>query len=247
MNPFDPNLDKRIDALEEYEIMDSPPEEMYDDLTLLASSICNTPISLISLLDEKRQWFKSKVGITAPETPIEQAFCAHAVLNPEVFIIPDATQDSRFSENPLVTSAPNIRFYAGAPLITPKGVPLGTLCAIDTKPRKITRKQTDALVALGRQVISQMELRLKTRNLQDALEKAQKALTEVKQLQDLLPICSYCKKVRDDDNYWHQVDHYLSDKTEVSFSHGICPECYPNVMKEVEQANAEQNPENFTI
>lgn len=245
MNPIDPNQNKRISALKEYEIMDSPPEEMYDDLTLLASTICQTPIALISLLDDRRQWFKSHHGIDATETPIEQAFCAHAVLNPEVFVITDATKDARFADNPMVTSDPRIRFYAGTPLITPGGVPLGTLCAIDQKVRPLSQEQGEALAALGRQVISQMELRKTTKRLENSLAETQKALTEVKQLQRLMPICSYCKMVRDDDNYWHQVDHYLAEKADVSFSHSICPECYPKVMQEVDEMRSEQNPDNF--
>jgi GAF domain-containing protein len=246
VNPPDPNLAKRLSALEEYQIMDTLPEEMFDDLTFLASSICKTPISLISLLDEKRQWFKSRYGITAKETPIEQAFCAHAVLEPQVFVVTDTTKDARFAQNPLVTSAPNIRFYAGAPLITPDGVPLGTLCAIDDKVRNFSSGQAEALAALGRQVITQMELRRTTRRLENSLAQTQKVLEEVRQLQTLLPICSYCKMVRDDDNYWHQVDHYLAAKAEVAFSHCICPECFPKVMAEVEELQSSMNRENFT-
>jgi hypothetical protein len=135
----------RIDALREYAIMDTTPEEGFDDISRLTSFICDTPIATVTLLDLERQWFKSKVGLDSSEGPIEHAFCAHAIQQENVFAVPDACADPRFATNPLVTGTPNIRFYAGAPLITPKGVAIGTLCAIDRKPRGITEDQKQAL------------------------------------------------------------------------------------------------------
>lgn len=158
INPTDETA--RLAALEELEILDTLPEQAYDDITFLASQLCETPVSLISFVDADRQWFKSRVGLDATETDRELAFCAHAILEPnDLMIVPDARQDSRFADNPLVTRDPSIRFYAGAPLLTPAGHALGTLCVIDTEPRQLTVNQRRALRALSRQVMAQLDLR----------------------------------------------------------------------------------------
>jgi len=159
----------RVAALEKYAILDTEPEQTFDDLTQLASFICRTPIAFISLVDEKRQWFKSRVGITATETSRDIAFCSHAIQQTDLFIVPDALADDRFRDNPLVISEPHIRFYAGTPLINEDGYALGTLCVVDRFPRKLEPEQMDALRALSRLVLAQLELRRNLILLKEAL------------------------------------------------------------------------------
>jgi len=159
--------DKRLLALKEYSILDTLPEKEYDDITYLASQICGTPISLFSLIDDKRQWFKSHHGLGATETPKEIAFCAHAINDKNnIFIVNDSRQDERFHDNPLVTDEPYVIFYVGVPLISSEGYALGTLCVIDNKPNKLEDAQLKALKALSNQLMNLFELRKKSIELQ---------------------------------------------------------------------------------
>jgi PAS domain S-box-containing protein len=150
---------KRLEALRQYSVLDSAPEEALDDLSAMAAQICGTPIALISLVDENRQWFKSRVGLETPETPRDVSFCAHAIAQKDVFVVPDATIDRRFAQNPSVTGDPHICFYASAPLISPENAALGTLCVIDRVPRTLTHAQKQSLQVLARQVMTHLELR----------------------------------------------------------------------------------------
>lgn len=163
------NEPARLAALQKYAILDSEPERAFDDLVQLASFLCNTPIAMISLVDEDRQWFKSKIGLSISQTPREIAFCNSAIRQSEIFVVPDTLNDERFRSNPLVTSEPNIRFYAGAPLINEEGYALGTICVVDQKPREFGPPQRAALEALSRLVLGQMEFRRNLMLLKDAL------------------------------------------------------------------------------
>lgn len=157
--PLPPDEAERLEELRQLRILDTLAEAEYDDLVYLASHICQTPIALVSLIDQDRQFFKARIGLKATETPRELAFCAHAILRPELMVVEDATADERFADNPLVTSDPNIRFYAGTPLVTAAGHSLGTLCVIDRVPRKLDESQCKSLQALGRQVEALLSLR----------------------------------------------------------------------------------------
>jgi PAS domain S-box-containing protein len=150
----------RLAALLSYQVLDSDAEPAFDDITALAAELCGTPIALISLVDAERQWFKSRVGLDATELPRASAFCHHAIGHPaELTTVADASMDPRFSDNPLVTGPLGVRFYAGAPLVSPEGQALGTLCVLDTRVRALSPTQTKALAMLARQVMAQLELR----------------------------------------------------------------------------------------
>jgi GAF domain-containing protein len=155
-----PDEEGRLAALRDYGVLDSVAEPVFDDIVFLASYICGTPIAMVSLVDEGRQWFKARVGIDVQETSRDVAFCAHAILEPDkILVVEDALEDPRFAANPLVRESPKIRFYAGAPLNSPDGMPLGTICAMDHVPRLLSAEQGRALGALSREVVVHLELR----------------------------------------------------------------------------------------
>lgn len=197
----------RVAELRRYKILDTDPEKGFDDLTLLASYVCQSPIALITLIDAERQWFKSRLGVSIRETPREVSFCTHAIQEADLLIISDATQDERFKGNPFVISGPKIRFYAGAPFRSANGHALGTLCVLDCVPRQLTVEQMDALRALSRQVQAQLELRHNLTELKSALaerdraererdrtmQELQLSLGHVQRLSGLIPACATCK------------------------------------------------------
>lgn len=198
---------ERLAALQRYRILDTDPETAFDDLTLLAAYICGTPMALITLVDADRQWFKARIGITATETARSVSFCSHAIDQRDLFIVDDASTNEVFKDNPMVLGDPHIRFYAGAPLITPDGQALGTLCVVDRVPRTLTPGQLESLQALRRQVQAQLELRVNLIELEkalaerDAAEQRQEQLIEelrrsidgLNKLGGLLPYCSVCE------------------------------------------------------
>jgi two-component sensor histidine kinase len=161
---------ERLAALRSYRVLDTPPEPEFDDLVQLAARACQTPVALISLIDERRQWFKAQVGLGVRETPLDRSICLSAMLLPGLTIVSDLTEDPRFVGNPLVTGQPHLRFYAGAVLRTPDGVPLGALCVLDHMPRDLTQEQASTLTMLARQVMSQLELRRAIAERDDVLE-----------------------------------------------------------------------------
>jgi anti-sigma regulatory factor (Ser/Thr protein kinase) len=197
----------RLAALNRYRILDTEPEQAFDDLTMLASHLCGTPIALITLLDAERQWFKSRVGVTLHESARSVSFCTHAIKQRDLYVVPDLTRDALFRQNPFVVGEPGIRFYAGAPLVTPDGHALGTICVLDQVPRTLSADQTEALDALRRQAQAQLELRLNLMQLREALAERERAeaeqvkligelrsaLDEVKRLSALVPLCSTCR------------------------------------------------------
>lgn len=173
--PILSNETLRLQALLDYQVLDTPSECKFDQIVEMASKICGTPIALVSLVDSERQWFKAKYGLDASETPRDVSFCGHAIHQSEVFVVEDSLLDDRFSDNPLVVGGPQVRFYAGAPLISPKGEAIGTLCVIDMRPRELNPDQLSFLKTLSEQVIAQLEL-------QKTLRQSQAHFTELQQL-----------------------------------------------------------------
>jgi len=189
--PLPPDEAGRIEALLQAGVLDTLPEPVFDDVAALAGHICGTPIALVSLIDDHRQWFKARVGLEARETPRDLAFCAHAILEPGLTEIEDASSDERFSDNPLVTGVPGIRFYAGAPLIVRGGHALGTLCVIDRVPRRLGEAQRAALATLSRHVAAELDLRRQARALALEVAARQRAEAQLRERNETLKSFAY--------------------------------------------------------
>ena len=190
--PIPENESDRLACLWDCQILDTFRETAFDDITSLAASLCETPVALVSLVDERRQWFKSAVGTDLPETGRDESFCAHAIAGSDPFIIRDATADPRTSDNSLVTGPPGIRFYAGVPLITDDGFAIGTLCVIDTISRDLTPQQIDILRKLASQVVTQIELRRGHRRLAEMIADLKANQSELRKQGRLLTRISTC-------------------------------------------------------
>lgn len=182
--PLPDNEAERLAVLREYQILDTAPEREFDLITALASRVCDTPVALISLLDERRQWFKSSIGSNMSETNRNVAFCGHAILQREVLQVNDAATDERFADNPLVTGNPHIRFYAGAPLVTENGLALGTVCVLDQKPRTLTKGQQESLGLLSQLAMSLLDFRKKLREISKVAAEREWLISELQRTAD---------------------------------------------------------------
>ena len=210
--PLPPNEDVRLEWLRRYRILDTATERVFDELTHLAATICEAPVSLLSLVDTDRQWFKSTYGFDEKELPREDAFCAHAILGAEIMVVEDAKADPRFVRNPLVTGRPHIRFYAGAPITVGPDLHLGSLCVIDSKPRRLDERQLEALSIIRRSVVAHMELRRSQKDLESVAA--------------LLPMCAWCRRIKVSEGPkpdWEPLHRYV--ERAVTVTHGICPDC----------------------
>lgn len=221
-----PNWEQaRLAALRRYNILDTPEEAEFDDLTKIIACVFQAPIAVVNFIDDDRQWFKSEVGLGTRETPLDVSICKFALFEEELMVVPDTTLDSRFKNNPLVTGEPFLRFYAGSLLKSSDGLPLGTLCVLDHKPRQISEFEKQALSALARQVMTMLELRLATAELARRNAELVSARSEIHTLEKLLPICSKCKKIRKEDDSWIPIETFLCDHLETEMTHGLCPIC----------------------
>ena len=222
---------RRLTTLRRYEIIDSVTERTYDDIVRLTANIFDAPIAAILQMDNGRQHLKSCIGVRGGElfSLHTQAFCQETMQDLDVMFVEDLAVDERFWQNPMVTSGPQIRFYAGAPLAKPDGSTIGALCLMDTKPRRVSGREKDMIRSLARMVMTTMELRRVT----DALANE---VVKVKNLSGLLPICSGCKNIRNDSGYWQRVECYVQENSAAEFTHGMCPECAQKFFPDVPAA-----------
>lgn len=216
----DKNGLRRLTTLRRYQILDSVSERTYDDIVTLAAHIFEAPIAAILHLENEAHSLKTAVGVRGAESFLlnTRRFCDETMAEPDVMVVEDTICDERFAVNPLVTSGPQIRFYAGAPLARPDGLGLGSLCVMDVRPRRVGRREKEMLQSLARMVMTTMDLH----RVSDALASE---VLKVKNLSGLLPICSGCKNIRNDGGYWQRVECYVSENSSAEFTHGMCPEC----------------------
>lgn len=225
--PIPSNEQERLRELKKFEVLDTLPEDIFDEITRLAARICGTKIALVSLVDAKRQWFKSRYGLEATETPREVSFCGHAILQDEVFLVEDSALDPRFSDNPLVVGTPSVKFYAGVPLKTPSGFCIGTLCVIDSEKKSLTDKQTHVLRMLAREVIEILEIRYRLIKLRESEKKVTSrfdlSVVIVDDEVDLREVLEYtiykfCASVRTFDNAETAIEYLRDHPTDLVLS-----------------------------
>ena len=210
--------EERLSVLENYRLLDTPAEEIYDDIVALAAGIAGVPVALISLVDRDRQWFKARHGIDVAETERRISFCAWSVSDKQSLIVDDAHADARFAGNPLTDGPEGFRFYTGIPLLAAEGHVLGILCVLGHEPKKISPEQVAQLERLARLTMAHFESRRVADELAAALER-------VRTLAELVPLCAYCRRIRDDDAFWHTLEQYLESEVGTQVTHGICPDC----------------------
>lgn len=208
----------RVEALHSYQLLDTASEAAFDDLATMAAELCDVPIAVVSLIDEYRQWSKAAHGCPRGEVERSRSFCTHAIEADEALVVRDATRDPRFAANAMVTGEPHIRFYAGQPLIDGDGHALGSLCVIDREPRDLSPLQRKTLARLAAHVVHLLELRRSNRELAECLSR-------VDDMAALVPICSHCHSVRDGDEQWQRIEHFLANLNGAKFTHGVCPVC----------------------
>ncbi len=225
--PIPSNEEERLRELRKFEVLDTLPEDIFDEITRIAARICGTKIALVSLVDAKRQWFKSRHGLEATETPREVSFCGHAILQDDLFLVEDSSLDPRLSDNPLVVNAPSVKFYAGVPLKTPSGHRIGTLCVIDSQKKSLTEKQAEVLRVLAREVIEILEIRYRLIKLRECEKKVTSRfdlsviiVDDEVELREVLEytISRVCASVRTFDNAQTALDYLRDNPTDLVLS-----------------------------
>lgn len=218
----------RLEALRRYQILDTPPEKAFDDLTTLASVLCHTPIALVTFVDRDRQWFKSRMGISVAQTSRQFSFCAHTILQSSVLVVPDASADDRFKDNPWVVNDPSVRFYAGAPVFTVDGLPVGTVCVFDREPRTLSVGEEESLRTVARLGTTLLEFRRTTKDLNAAVER-------IEIMSELLPMCTSCRRLQNEQGQWLVLEQYVRGHGHPAEGHSVCPDCakklYPDYIR----------------